>query len=151
MNKHFQSNLHKKSIEAEQLYNRPSVYEILTKHSLESQVKKEIANRNVLKAMFTVALYMVKHRLPNDSFEDMMKLLANAGSKEMKQYLSECPKNATHLSFKSYKKLLVVMNSFIEKPMLDAAKGQWFTIFIDEKTAVRQQSTRNIRPWSRTR
>ena len=35
MNKHFQSNLHKKSIEAEQLYNRPSVYEILTKHILE--------------------------------------------------------------------------------------------------------------------
>ena len=144
MRKHFESNLHLKSIETEQLFNKPSVYKLLTNHALESAVKKEVANRKTLKAMLTVALYMAKHRLPNDCFGDMINLLANAGSEEIKKYLAQCPKNASYLSSNSHKEILEVMNDFVETPILEAAKGQLFTIFIDETTAVGNQSMANV-------
>ena len=71
---------------------------MLMKHELELQAKEEVTNKIALKAMFTVSLYMVKHRLPNDSFEALVKLLADAGCEDIKKYLLQCPKNATYLS-----------------------------------------------------
>ena len=53
MKKHFESNLHIKSIESEKLYNRPSVYEILNNHGLELQVEKEVANRKTFLSVGT--------------------------------------------------------------------------------------------------
>ena len=122
----------------------PSVHEMLTKHSLETQSKKEVTNRIALKAMFTVALYMVKHRLPNDSFGDLVKLLADAGAEDIKKYLLQCPKNATYLSHQSYQEILEVMNDYIEKPILEEAEGELFTLFINETTSVGNRSMANV-------
>ena len=144
MEKHFNSNIHKNSLETEQILNKPSVYKILQKYSLEKDIKKEVANRKVLKVMFTVGIYMVKHRCPNDSFPDLMNLAANSGADDIKKYLSECPKNANYLSPQSFKELLKVMNDYVEKPILEAAKGELFTIFIDETTAVGNISVCNV-------
>ena len=81
---------------------------MLKKHSDEIQSKNDKNNRSVLKIMFPVGLYMVKHRCPNDAFPDLMKLLANSGSVEIKKYLFDCPKNANYMSPRSYKELLKV-------------------------------------------
>ena len=40
----------------------------------------------------SVALYMVKHRLPNYSFADLMNLVAESGSEDVKKYMSNLPK-----------------------------------------------------------
>jgi hypothetical protein len=85
--------------------------------------------------MFVISLHMVKHCLPNDSFEDMVKLVADAGSVEMKKYLSKCPKNGTHLCRHSYEELLEVMNEYVETPLLEVLRSEPFTIFIDESTS----------------
>ena len=110
LTKHFESNLHKKSIETEKFLQKPSVYEMLKKHSVDEETKSEVLNRKVLKTMFTVALYMVKHRLPNDSFSDLLQLVADSGSEEVKKHLLEMPKNASYLSSNSFNDLLLVMN-----------------------------------------
>ena len=144
MVKHFQSNLHKKSIESEQLFNETSVYQLLCAQDLNSRRKEEEENRTTLKNMFTIALHMVKHCQPNDVFEDNVKLVSNAGSVEMKEYLSNCPKNATYLSHHSYRELLEVMNEYVEKPILEALRSEFFTIFIDETTAVGNKSVANV-------
>ena len=144
MKKHFDSSLHKQCIATEKTFQKPSVHEMLMRHYLDIQTKEELTNKIALKAMFTVALYMVKHRLPNDSFGDMVKLLADAGSDVIKKYLSQCPKNASYLSHQSYDELLQVMNDFIERPLLEKAKGEFFTIFIDETTAVGNKSMTNV-------
>ena len=78
------------------------------------------------------------------SFEDLMKLVAEAGSVDVKKYLSEAPKNATYMSIQSFKEILEVMNEYIEGPILEAAKGQFFTLFIDETTAIGNKSVANI-------
>ena len=144
MNSHFGSNLHKQSIETEKNFRKPSVYEMLKKYNAEVQTNSEVKNRIVLKTMFIVVLYMVKHRLPNDSFEDLMNLVAEAGSVDVKKYLSEAPKNATYMSIQSFKEILEVMNEYVESPILEAAKGQFFTLFIDETTAIGNKSVANI-------
>ena len=65
---------------------------MLKEHSIEIQTKSEVKNRKVLKIMFSVALYMVKHRLPNYSFADLMNLVAESGSEDVKKYMSNLPK-----------------------------------------------------------
>ena len=87
---------------------------------------------------------MVKHRLPNDSFSDLLQLVADSGSKDVRKHLLGMAKNATYTSFLSFKELLQVMNEYVENPLLEAAEGKWFTIFIDETTAVGNKSVANI-------
>ena len=144
MEKHFGSNMHKQSIESEKLLQNPSVYEMLKKHNIDSQKKEEIRNRKVLKTMFTVAFYMVKHRLPNDSFADLLNLVASSGAEDMKKYLIEAPKNATYTSDISFNLILETMNEFVENPVLESAKEEFFTLFIDETTAVGNKSVANV-------
>ena len=144
MVKHFESNLHKKSLGFEKMFKKTSVKELLQAKGMELLTQKRLENRNVLKSMFTVALYMVRKCLPNDLFPEMIKLAADVGASGLKQYLNECPKNATHLSSYSYEEILDVMNEYIEKPLVEALKAQEaFTIFIDETTAVGNKSMVN--------
>ena len=140
MKKHFQSNLHLQSIQSEQIFKRPSVYNLISSFDQQTVKKKEMENRIVVKSMFSVALYMVKHCQPNDSFEDMIKLVAENGSSELKKHLSEGARNAQYLNHHSYRELLQVMNDYVEEPLLEAARSQPFTIFIDETTAVGNKS-----------
>ena len=144
MKKHFESDLHKKCIESEKLFRKPSVYSILNSQAVVSKSKKEILNRNALKSFFTIALHMVKNCLPNDGFQDMVKMVADAGASELKQYLQDCPKNATHLRRQSFEEMLTVMNDYIETPVLEALKSEFFTIFTDETTAVGNKSMANV-------
>ena len=139
MKKHFESSMHQNSLKSLQLLKKTSVYELLR----ASELKKNINDRNILRSMFTISLYMVKHCLPNDSFEDMVKLVGDAGSSEMKTYLAKCPKNGTHLSIHNYEEYLDVMNEYVEKPMLEVLKSEPFTIFIDETTAVGNKAMAN--------
>ena len=60
LEKHFNSNIHLKSLKTEQLLNKPSVFEMLKKHSNETQSKNDTNNRSVLKIMFTAA-YICKY------------------------------------------------------------------------------------------
>ena len=53
---------------------------------------------------------------------------------------TEGAKNAQYLNHHSYRDLLEVMSEYVEKPMLEAASSQPFTIFIDETTAVGNKS-----------
>ena len=143
MNKHFESKAHKRSIETEKLLQKPSVHEMLKKHIEGVEKKAEIVNRSVLKTMLDVGLYMVKHRLPNDSFSDLLNPVADSGSEDVKKHLLGMAKNATYTSLHSFTELLQVMNEYVEKHLLEAAEGKWFTIFIDETTAVGQISVAN--------
>ena len=117
---------------------------LLRGQDLNRKLKNNTETREVFKVMMNVCLYMVKHRLPNDSFEDMMNLVANSGSTPVKNYLSKCRKNATFLSHHSHHEILETMNEFVETPILEAAKNQWFTIFIDETTIIGNKSIANV-------
>ena len=94
--------------------------------------------------MFTVVLYMVKHRLPNDSFADLLQLIADSGSDDMKKHLSGMAKNATYMSLESFTDVLKAINEYVENPILKVADGKLFTIFIDETTSVDNKSVANV-------
>ena len=85
MIKHFTSKLHEKSIEVEGMLKKTSVHQLLQAQGMELLNNKRLKNRNVMKAMFTVALHMVKHCLPNDSFSDLLSLAGDVGASELKQ------------------------------------------------------------------
>ena len=86
---------------------------MLKKRSVDEEVKSKVLNRRVLKTMFTIILYMVKHRLPNDSFSDLLKLVADCGSEDIKKHLFETPKNATYMSPQSFAETLAAVNEFV--------------------------------------
>ena len=94
--------------------------------------------------MFTVVLYMVKHRLLNDSFADLLQLIADSGSDDMKKHLSGMAKNATYMSLESFTDVLKAINEYVENPILKVADGKLFTIFIDETTSVDNKSVANV-------
>ena len=48
------------------------------------------------------------------------------------------------MSSESFKEILEVMNEYVEMPILEAAEGKFFTIFIDETTSVSNKSVANI-------
>ena len=50
----------------------------------------------------------------------------------------------TYTSSESFKEILEVMNEYVEMPILEAAEGKFFTIFIDETTSVSNKSVANI-------
>ena len=113
----FKSKLHKTSLETEMLLQKPSVFEMLKKHCVDEEVKSKVLNRRVLKTMLTVILYMVKHRLPNDSFSDLLRLVADCGSEDIKKHLIDTPKNAMYMSPKSFAEILATMNEYVENPI----------------------------------
>ena len=144
MKSHFESELHKRSLEAELALKKPSVYEMIQKYGSQTISQDIQRNRNALKSMFIIALYMVKHRLPNMSFEDMVNLIADAGSSNMRSYLDSCAKNATYTSRTTYTEILKTMNEYVEKPFLESLRKSLYTIFIDETTAVGNISVANV-------
>lgn len=141
---HFESELHRKSLDAEIAFRKPSVYSLILEHGAQSKLKEEVINRNAVKSMFVIVNYMVKHRLPNVSYEDMVHLIADAGSSEMKQFLESCPKNALYTSHTTFLEILKTMNEYIEKPFLENLRKSFYTIFLDETTAVGNISVANV-------
>ena len=142
--KHFESKLHKNSLEAESYLKGISVYEMVKTQNLTLEEKTSAQNRKVLGSLFTVGLYMVKHCLANDTYTDTVKMVADAGAEHLKVFIRDAAKNATYLSQNTYIELLKTMNEYVETKILENAKSEYFTLFVDETPAIGNQSMTTI-------
>ena len=83
----------------------------------EEQIVAE--NREVVKIMFKTVLYQIKHLMANRTYTSLLQHIVDCGAEALKKFALNSKKNATYFSVRTFDKMLDVLNTFIEKPLIN--------------------------------
>ena len=146
--KHFGSSFHKTSVEIKLEFEKArygkkdrTILKLLTSLSRTSEEQVIADNREIVKILFRTVHYQVKHLMSNATYTSLLQHIAECGSEALKQFIIKSPKNATYLSMKTFDKILVVLNTFTENPLLESLqKAAYFCVYHDETTDISNHS-----------
>ena len=146
--KHFESAFHKKNTEMKKMFEKArergkdkNFINILKSVSNTSEEQIVTENREVVKIMFQTVLYQIKHLMANRTYTSLLKHIADCGAEILKKFVSNSRKNASYFSVRTFDKMLDVLNTFIEKPLINSLKmAQNFCVYHDETTDIRNHS-----------
>ena len=144
---HFESTFHKQNSEVKKMFEKArqgkdkNFFNVLKSAGDTSEEQIVAENREVVKIMFKTVLYQIKHLMANRSYTSLLEHIADCGAETLKKFASNSKKNATYFSVRTFDKMLDVLNTFIEKPLIDSLKqAQNFCVYHDETTDIRNHS-----------
>ena len=89
--------------------------------------------------------FLVKHRIPHTTFQDLITLQIGNGNEQLKVHLKSCPNNATYLSKVTTAELLRSLSDHSEEKLLSSLKeSPYFSNLADESTDIASKEELSI-------